>query len=575
MACLSSQKLLKDKQTRDANSITSLSLTHRALSDISCLREFQNLEKLDLAFNNLTSLQGLSSCVKLKWLSVVQNKLESLRGIEALSNLTVLNAGKNKLKSIDEVRSLVSLRALILNDNDIVSICKLDQMKELNTVGECWKCALFDWLERIAFCSLAMSNKMCEHKAAVLKLTLDIIMVQDFQGSISINCFMEHVEGHGVYAGTHKNSRFLWDNNTSLVLSRNPIREIGESLVKVKSITKLSLSNCQLQTIDSSLKSCIELKELRLAHNDIKTLPTELAYNKKLQNLDLGNNVITRWSDVKVLSSLVDLKNLNLQGNPIVENAKTTKKVQKFLPNLHIFNARPVDKSTKKGSSGRPDDSSLIPTNELDDLKEKEKDCTRETKSSKHVMDQRSGHFDNADDEVEKDLKQRRKKTKGEVSKKEEASTDEKDDNVVEKKLKRKKTNEKEDPSNDLEMEDLRRKGKKSLEKLSEDDVHDDDRNKVKRKLKSKKSREELNELDIIDNGEVSFADLFSVDAAENPKHGSESKTLAKTGINAPSGLLTVSAKKKKSKNQGLVSTIPLSPAVEVGMGGTSTWGDE
>ncbi|THG00882.1 hypothetical protein TEA_009772 [Camellia sinensis var. sinensis] len=55
----------------------------------------------------------------------------------------------------------------------------------------------------------------------------------------------------------------------TLVLSRNPINKLGESLVKVKSITKLSLSNCQLQAIDS-LKSCTELKELRLAHNDTK-----------------------------------------------------------------------------------------------------------------------------------------------------------------------------------------------------------------------------------------------------------------------------------------------------------------
>ncbi|XP_028085667.1 tetraspanin-3-like isoform X5 [Camellia sinensis] len=55
----------------------------------------------------------------------------------------------------------------------------------------------------------------------------------------------------------------------TLVLSRNPINKLGESLVKVKSITKLSLSDCQLQAIDS-LMSCTELKELRLAHNDIK-----------------------------------------------------------------------------------------------------------------------------------------------------------------------------------------------------------------------------------------------------------------------------------------------------------------
>ncbi|KAL7164159.1 hypothetical protein ACSBR2_040134 [Camellia fascicularis] len=46
----------------------------------------------------------------------------------------VLNAGKNKLKSMDEVRSLLSLRALILNDYEIVSICRLDQLKELNTL---------------------------------------------------------------------------------------------------------------------------------------------------------------------------------------------------------------------------------------------------------------------------------------------------------------------------------------------------------------------------------------------------------------------------------------------------------
>ncbi|KAI5592688.1 hypothetical protein BDE02_04G170200 [Populus trichocarpa] len=474
MASLSSQQVLKENQTRDANTITSISLTHRNLSDISCLSEFQNLERLDLAFSNLTSLQGLSSCVKLKWLSVVQNKLESLNGIESLSNLTVLNAGKNKIKSIDEVRSLVSLRALILNDNEIVSICKLDQMKELNT----------------------------------------------------------------------------------LVLSRNPIREIGESLFKVKSITKLSLSNCHLQNIGSSLKSCIELKELRLAHNDIKTLPAELAYNKKLQNLDFGNNLITRWSDVKVLSSLVDLKNLNLLGNPIAENAKITKKVQKFLPNLHIFNARPVDKSARNEISGRADDSSLIPTNELDYHSEKKKDHTRDVNSSKHVTDQRRDHFNNASDDVEKDLRQKRKKTKGKVSKMEEASTDEKDDAVIEKKLKRKKPHE-------------------ELLKNNDDKIHNDDRTKVEKKLKSKKSRKELSELDIIDNGEVSFADLFSVDAVENLKHNSESKTVDKSGINVLGGLLAVSAKKKKTKNQGLVSTVPLSPAVEVGMGGPSTWGDE
>ena len=92
----------------------------------------------------------------------------------------MLNAGKNKIKSIDEVRSLVSLRALILNgedqrieyqffflmvggivsfwvfadfaDNEIVSICKLDQMKELNTLGEESLVPVFFCCIRVSLC---------------------------------------------------------------------------------------------------------------------------------------------------------------------------------------------------------------------------------------------------------------------------------------------------------------------------------------------------------------------------------------------------------------------------------------
>lgn len=398
MGALRMEQVLKDKQSADLNSITSLSLPYKSLSDVSCLAQLSNLDRLDLDSNNLTSLEGLRLCVNLKWLSVKQNKLQSLKGIQNLSKLTVLNAGKNKLKSMDEVRSLLTLRALILNDNEIVSICKLNNIKELNT----------------------------------------------------------------------------------LVLSRNPIREIGESLVEVKSITKLSLSNCHLQTIGSSLKSCTELKELRLAHNDIKTIPAELAYNKKLQNLDLGNNVITTWSDVKVLASLVDLKNLNLQGNPITEMDKLTKKVKKLLPDLHIFNARPIEKGSKR--------------------------------------------VDSAIDTLESDFRE---------------------ETVVDKKLKRKKAHE-QDESKNL------------------------DSDKAEKKPESKKKREVLNEVDVIDDGDTSFADFFSV-GARSSENGVEKKMADKAGKdkNVNSGQLAVSVKKKKNKNHGMDSVVQIP---EVGIGGPSTW---
>ncbi|GJM91785.1 hypothetical protein PR202_ga08196 [Eleusine coracana subsp. coracana] len=131
-------RLTEEKAALEAGSkgsgATVLNLSHRALSDVSCLSSFKNLERLDLGYNCLVTLEGLSSCVNLKWLSVVENKLVSLKGVEGMSKLQVLNAGKNKLTKMDEVTSITSLGALILNDNNISSICKLDRLQQLNTL---------------------------------------------------------------------------------------------------------------------------------------------------------------------------------------------------------------------------------------------------------------------------------------------------------------------------------------------------------------------------------------------------------------------------------------------------------
>ncbi|XP_009784826.2 uncharacterized protein [Nicotiana sylvestris] len=439
MAVLSWKQVLEDNNTTDPNSITSLSLTHKALSDVSCLSEFKNLQRLDLGFNNLTSLEGLKLCVNLKWLSVVQNKLQSLKGIEGLIKLTVLNAGKNKLKSMNEVSGLVNLRALILNDNDVVSICKLDKMQELNT----------------------------------------------------------------------------------LVLSRNPISGIGQSLAKINSITKLSLSNCQLQGIDSSLKSCTELKELRLAHNDIKTLPSELAFNIKLQNLDIGNNVIMKWSDLKVLSSLVNLKNLNLQGNPIAEKEALAKKIKKQLPNLQILNAKPIENALKKEEGGRVD------------------------------FENESGHLDIAASDRKRELVQTEKRTNYDVGV----------------------------PPVELgTREEQKRKKQKKSEVLKEKASTNKNDTAVRDKEPAKKSSKKAKQhkASAIDDGETPFADLFGPDSSEDPLTTSRKNHNTLQNVDAAAGLVTFPKKKKKNKNlvTGAAAIQLSSASDEIGLGGTSTWGD-
>eukprot|EP00262_Sarcandra_glabra_P017211 TRINITY_DN5818_c0_g1_i1.p1 TRINITY_DN5818_c0_g1~~TRINITY_DN5818_c0_g1_i1.p1 ORF type:complete len:451 (+),score=78.58 TRINITY_DN5818_c0_g1_i1:87-1439(+) len=445
---LSTEQISQENQNSDSSAVTSLQLSHRALSDVSCLNAFCNLERLDLSFNNLSTLEGLKSCINLKWLSVAQNKLQSLKGVQGLSKLTVLNACRNKLTSMDEVRSLISLRALILNDNDIDSICRLDQLKYLNT----------------------------------------------------------------------------------LVLSRNPICDIGVSLMKVKSITKLSLSNCKFQSVGSSLMFCTDLKELRLAHNEIMILPSELAHNVKLQNLDLGNNLISNWSALKVLSTLHSLKNLNLQGNPIVEKDNLARKINTLVPNVSIFNG-------KRAGRGK--------------------------------MNKISGNYDssiNKDDlEVEKDV--RRKKRKTTESSEKSALSHSKDENPLINDI---------DPKVKKEPE---QKNVKSNEKVSKKIVStlNRDENRSSHTTDLVVENVEETKLEGIDNGDTPFMELIMSSNARNPKDGDEKKRdhRAAQDVKPFDGLVMVSSKKKKStKNSGIDSSAIelLLQKPEVGLGGPSTW---
>ncbi|KAI3939175.1 hypothetical protein MKX01_002043 [Papaver californicum] len=449
---LNSKKIVEENENKDPSFITSLVLTQKALTDVSCLSEFKNLEKLDLAFNSLYSLEGLSSCINLKWLSVVQNKLESLKGIERLSKLQVLNAGKNKLKTMTEVSHLISVRALILNDNEISTICKLDQ-KELNT----------------------------------------------------------------------------------LVLSRNPIRKVGDSLVKAKAITKLSLSNCQLENIGSSFKSLAQLKEVRLAHNEITIVPSELALNTRLQNLDLGNNSISNWSALKALSSLHNLKNLNLQGNPIAENDTLAKKVKKLVLNLQIYNSRPIEGSKANEKNSKQDVKSLVVDNstpnkasDLKDLNEEGREVLRNEKTSKKLI-----FSEEEDDPI----------------------INEKDPNMEKDESKKKKSKVNKLPGKDFSSSN---KGKNEAE------------NQLKRK-NSKKVKE--NTVDMIDDGETSFMDLISSSSRDPKERKIEEETIrARKSVGEALVTFPVNKKKVKGIPMGLVALQLLSSTDEVGMGGRSSW---
>ncbi|PWZ32147.1 Protein phosphatase 1 regulatory subunit 7 [Zea mays] len=461
-------RLTEEQAAREAGSVgtnaTSLKLTHRALSDVSCLSSFKNLEHLDLGFNCLVTLEGLSSCANLKWLSVKENKLVSLKGVEGLSKLQVLNAGKNELTKMDEVTSLTSLGALILNDNNISSICKLDQLQQLNT----------------------------------------------------------------------------------LVLSKNPVFTIGNALVKAKSMKKLSLSHCQIENIGSSLVKCVELKELRLSHNKISTIPSDLAKNVKILNLDLGNNFIERSSDLKVLSELRYLRNLNLQGNPVSKKDSLVKKVKKSVPTLRILNAKPLEatsKSDTRSTKENPPSKDEDPIG-IDAKKDKRKGSKQEVKGLEEL-------------EVQSVSTGITTSNPGKL---------EVPDGKEKKKVKEAKTKKSEEPYH-ANNSSLKNKEVQSF-------VYDTSTKDKKEAKRKKFVDEEDVDAEGIDNTEISFADLMFSNVGNPETKLKNISTLEAAPDGKSVGGLVIDHTKKRKKPKGVV-TITDSSALkmfssmpEVGAGG-------
>ncbi|KAK6926543.1 hypothetical protein RJ641_008262 [Dillenia turbinata] len=199
------------------------------------------------------------------------------------------------------------------------------------------------------------------------------------------------------------------------------ILNAGKNKLSLKD--ELSVSKCQLESISSSLVSCAALKEFRLAHCDIKNLPAELAHNKKIPYLDLGNNLISSWSTLKVLSLLSNLNNLNLQGNPIAKKDKLVKKIKKLIPNLKMFNSIPIDKYTKE-ERDRVDSSQIVDK----ELKGLDEESRRRTRNPNKMQEAKA----KMDHEPKSDPKQNKRKRK------DEQTVDEKDMTIVTRESRRK-----------------------------------------------------------------------------------------------------------------------------------------
>lgn len=83
----------------------------------------------------------------------------------------------------------------------------------------------------------------------------------------------------------------------------------------------------------SLLFSQVELADNQIKGSDL----THLAANKKIQTLKLGNNKINTVAELEALKGITDLKNLDLEGNPLCETAEYKREdIFAMLPGLEV-----------------------------------------------------------------------------------------------------------------------------------------------------------------------------------------------------------------------------------------------
>jgi Leucine-rich repeat (LRR) protein len=315
-------------------------LTLAKISEWNAGKDLRLLEVLDARNKELEELDDISSCIELRKLLLSENRLTQIvEGIGFAISLTYLDVSYNQLTSLIFVQRLVRLCVLNASHNNISAIGYTEQLIHLKAL-------------------ILNHNKIT----------------------------------------TIENLGHLKELNT-LVLSHNRI-ETFQGLRGLECLKKLSLAHNNLREVPP-LECLSGLKELKLNHNKLAHIPSHLVYNSRLELLDLGNNYIRETTDLALLASLLHLRHVNLQGNPICNDLHYEDTVKRTMVRLKILDGRPLQKKQ------------AFTYKSLDDLMKKSKviDVKKEDSSETHGQKRKRNRSALPEEETIKTLSQSDKTT--------------------------------------------------------------------------------------------------------------------------------------------------------------------
>jgi hypothetical protein len=106
----------------DDNNIMGLDLFQLKISDISALKDLQNLTRLSLGGNQISNISSLKDLQKLTLLHLYHNQISDISALKDLQNLTDLQLSENQISDISALKDLQKLTLLTLRDNRLTTL---------------------------------------------------------------------------------------------------------------------------------------------------------------------------------------------------------------------------------------------------------------------------------------------------------------------------------------------------------------------------------------------------------------------------------------------------------------------
>ena len=237
--------------------LTTLTLDHQQISDLSPLTELVNLKDLWLESNQISNISSLAGLTALTVLNLNFNLIYDISPLAGLMDLTSLELQGNQISDIAPIAGLMDLTALHMSENNVSDFSPLAELMNLthlsatlNPINDITPLAGLTNLTH-----LGLSNNQINDISPLVELT----------------------------------------NLTWFMFSVSPIYDITP-LAGFPNLTSLILANNQISDV-APLSELTNLTNLRLDGNQIIDI-TPLVDLSKLTVLWLQGNPITDWSPV-------------------------------------------------------------------------------------------------------------------------------------------------------------------------------------------------------------------------------------------------------------------------------------